>query len=63
MNYNNRQEGIKRAKKVIKANSNWRHSFNTLIKTRVPCSCMMCGNRRKWDGETRQEKIHPVEME
>jgi hypothetical protein len=27
-----------------------------LIKTRVPCSCNKCGNRRKYMGKTFQEK-------
>ena len=27
-----------------------------LRKTRVPCSCFMCGHRRKWEGETIQER-------
>jgi len=25
-------------------------------KTKVPCSCTICGHRRKWLGITRQEK-------
>lgn len=25
-------------------------------KTRKPCSCLMCGNARKYEGKTRQEK-------
>ena len=29
---------------------------HTLYKTRVPCSCMMCGNHRKHEGKTLQEK-------
>ena len=50
-----RQQGVKRAKKLIKANPLWRFSFATLIKTRKPCSCYMCGNQRKHYGKTYQE--------
>lgn len=27
-----------------------------VIKTPKPCSCLMCGNKRKHLGETRQER-------
>jgi len=26
-----------------------------LLATPVPCSCLLCGNRRKYEGVTRQE--------
>jgi hypothetical protein len=34
-----------------------------LYQTPTPCSCLMCGNRRKWEGITRQEKISILEMQ
>lgn len=30
-------------------------SFHRLVHTRVPCSCVLCGNFRKWEGLTYQE--------
>ncbi len=63
-----RLEGIKKARKVLRV---WRGCFGKkedyymdggeaekrLIKTRVPCSCLWCGNPRKHFGQvTRQEK-------
>ena len=36
----------------------WLH---IMINTRKPCSCIWCGNPRKWFGEkTRQEKIADI---
>src|SRR5690349_15719797 len=58
-----RQEGIKRAKKLIKANPLWRQSFNILIKTRTPCSCPMCGHRREHLGKTYQEQKADLELQ
>jgi hypothetical protein len=63
MHYLNRYEGIKRAKKVIRANPNWKDSMNTLIKTRTPCSCAMCSNDRKIIGITHQEQKMELENE
>lgn len=37
--------------------------FKILIDTPQGCSCDMCGNRRKWAGRTKQEKIAEDEME
>jgi hypothetical protein len=66
--YQRRREGIKRARRVLRVLrtlSIFRKDFyaeggeyeKTLIKTRVPCSCPMCGNPRKHFGEqTRQER-------
>jgi len=31
------------------------HALGILRKTRKPCSCWMCGNRRQYDGITIQE--------
>jgi len=50
-----RQLGINKAKRVIRNNPNWASQIQTLIKTRKPCSCYMCGHRREYFGETRQE--------
>lgn len=63
MHYLNRQQGIKRAKKLIKGNPLWRNSFAILIKTRTPCSCYMCGHRRKYLGRTHQEEKADLFME
>jgi hypothetical protein len=70
MNYNNRREGVKKARRVLRVlRGMWnKYPFagyysdggeyeKTLIKTRKPCSCMMCGNYRKWQGVTRKEKL------
>ena len=75
MHYNNRQQGIKRARRVLRVlRGTWNeYPFagyysdggeyeKTLIKTRKPCSCMMCGNYRKWQGRTRKEKIADLIM-
>lgn len=32
-------------------------------KTRKPCSCWMCGSRRKYEGPTRQEKKQLIDDE
>jgi len=62
-----RQEGIKRAKRVLlvlrgsacvnkEYYSDDGEYFHKLIKTRVPCSCPFCGNPRRHFGiVTRQE--------
>ena len=63
MHYLNRLEGIKRAKRVIRDNPNWKNSFKILIKTRAPCSCAMCSRGRKTLGETQQEKKMNLELE
>lgn len=64
-----RQEGIKRARRLVRLYRSWSWFTNgifdddakwekRLIKTRVPCSCPMCGNPRRHYGErTRQEKL------
>ena len=31
--------------------------LGVLVNTPHPCSCRSCGNQRKWEGETKQEKI------
>lgn len=51
MNPARRQLGINRAKRMIRNNDNWIHRFQYLISTRVPCSCMMCGNPRRYFNE------------
>jgi hypothetical protein len=67
MNWNNRREGIQRARRVLRAMRGWAVNSEeflkdggeyekTLIKTRKPCSCSLCGNYRKWYGRTRKEK-------
>ena len=30
--------------------------FGMKRKTQTPCSCFMCGHRRKWEGLTMQER-------
>ena len=64
-----RQKGIARARRVLRVyRSCWFEVHHgdgyydeggeyekTLIKTRVPCSCGMCGNPRKLGEITRQE--------
>jgi len=57
---------VRVAKRVAKRaclNIEYMRDFNNddrmvgrLRKTRVPCSCFMCGHRRKWEGETIQER-------
>ena len=59
-----RQEGVKRAKRVLRAwRGRWIHKEDDsklaqrLVHTRVPCSCGMCGNPRRHFGErTIQER-------
>lgn len=63
MHFLNRQKAIKKAKKVIRGNSNWKHSMQTLIKTRKPCSCPACSYSRKVYGITVQEKKADLEMQ
>ena len=58
MNYLRRQEGIKKARKLGRVykqindgdnyflNSNFKW-FQCRVKTRKPCSCYRCGNKRK----------------
>ncbi len=68
-----RQQGLKRAKKVwniwkaIAYRSEEFDCDNTLLrrlyKTRVPCSCMGCGNRRKWEGKTLQERKAELDLQ
>jgi hypothetical protein len=67
--YQRRQIGIKKARKVLRVlrayNPRHRDFYrdggeyeHRLIKTRVPCSCPMCGNpRRHFKKLTRQEEI------
>jgi len=61
-----RQQGLKRAKRVwdvYRACSLHPRQFdpnklilNRLYKTRKPCSCIVCGNRRRYYGRTMQER-------
>lgn len=65
-----RQEGLKRAERVLRVyRAVWNYNdpmglhdgkfAKRLIKTRVPCSCPMCGNPRRHFGQvTRQERQH-----
>ena len=36
----------------------WERRKGIMAKTRQPCSCSMCGHRRRWEGKTFQEKKH-----
>ena len=73
MNPDNRREGIRRAKRVLKIwdiaefGSDWvkdlygdgdtdGHCAKIMIHTRKVCSKDCCGNARKFDGPTRQER-------
>lgn len=52
-----RREGIKRARRVVRAwgmGEDWGF-FKVLIHTRHPCSCMGCSHSRRWYGVSRQE--------
>jgi len=64
MHYLNLQEGKRKARKLAKIYDAYQqdnyHSYvgsryeKTLIRTRVPCSCAMCGNpRHKFKGKDR----------
>jgi len=66
--------GRNKARKIIKAwRGWWGHKewlsedgkiFKTLVHTRKPCSCHMCGNPRRYFGEvTKQERIADIEFE
>jgi hypothetical protein len=69
-----RLEGLKRARKLLRIyrsiNPNEKEFFEVggiiekhLIHTRVPCSCTMCGNPRKYFKEkTRQEILSDEEL-
>ena len=37
-------------------------SIGFVCTTPAPCSCLLCGNRRRYEGETRQEKFARLEM-
>ena len=64
--YQRRQNGIKRARRLLRVLRSIHHSEfyadggeyeKRLLKTRVPCSCAMCGNpRRHFGKKTLQEK-------
>jgi hypothetical protein len=68
MHYLRRQEGIKRAMRVIRVwrmidfvnHENEDYTLRWMLKTRKPCSCAMCGNPRKYfkgkDKLTMQER-------
>ena len=60
-----RQLGIKKVLRVIRNNP---YSYSDeevirMLKTRKSCSCWMCGNRRRWEGKTRQERLVDLEMQ
>lgn len=65
MNYNRRQQGINKARKIkfiwnsqgyLYLNESDRY-FKKLIKTRKQCTNLMCANPRKLGEITRQEKL------
>lgn len=69
MHYLNRLEGVKRRDKLVRifkartSGSGDTERYNVeanyakiLLKTRKPCSCSACSRKRKYDGETIQEK-------
>lgn len=70
--YQRRQIGIKKARRVLRVLRSVHHSEfyanggeyeKRLIKTRVPCSCPMCGNPRRHFGQkTLQEKKSAQQM-
>jgi uncharacterized Fe-S cluster-containing MiaB family protein len=64
-----RQLGLKKADKVLRvwhSRDKYAYEYNPadfieierqgLYKTRKSCSCLMCGNRRRWAGATIQER-------
>jgi len=67
MNPARRQEGLKRARRVLRV---WRSCSDQvepfyalgglmeqkMLRTRCPCSCIGCGNQRQWEGPTLQER-------
>jgi len=69
--FQRRQEGIKKVNRMIRANpsSFWINlpiNFGKFIHTRTVCSCYACGNRRKSEGATRQERkavLDPIARE
>lgn len=58
-----RQQGLKKANRVLRNNSNWpKEQYYLLIDTRGQCQCFMCsGDRREFRGPTRQELIYKIE--
>lgn len=48
----NREQAARIRKKRIKYRVSGHPKY---IETPKPCSCMMCGNKRKWEGDTIQE--------
>lgn len=60
-----RQQGQKKLERMLKAirTNSWKddpewieHFKQRAEKTRVRCSCYMCGHKREVEGRTRQEK-------
>lgn len=50
---NRREEGLKRARKLWHL---WGFKDMRMVYTRKPCSCWMCGHRRRLEGLTYQER-------
>ena len=73
--YQRRQIGVKKARRVLRVlracNPLHKEYYeiggeyeHRLIKTRVPCSCYMCGNPRShFKQRTRQELLCPAPVE
>ena len=73
MNHPNRREGILRARRLLRVWRGRHGSYSVyadsgriaqrLLYTRVPCSCVMCGNPRRHFGQkTRQELLAEEEQ-
>ncbi len=61
MNWIGLQIGIMKAKKRVDRSQfarecSYERQLMTARKTGKPCSCYLCGNRRKYEGETAQER-------
>lgn len=67
-----RQKGLQKARKLLAVyrNTNQLHKEfyeeggileKHLINTRVPCSCQMCGNPRKYFGELTRQELKSIE--
>lgn len=74
MNYLRRQQGKKKAKKLLRIyrlrdkDYKWQscdeeQEERLLLRTRKRCSCSGCGNKRRYEGLTRKELIELLSEE